>query len=502
MSNVINKFRRGIFAVLILGLGTASVNAQITFSAWGRGVVTPLAFTKDDNGVHSAVSAITFTSMDRPVIGFTANGRAPSGQVGFNIDLAYGGGVVDVGDNAKVWVKPFEIFTLTAGLFKEEELRGKIGSTEFAAWLLPNSSKNEDNIFQRFDALAGAHFKLEPLKWIDSPWSGLSIHGAFGSNASGQSVNNVRAILNLFTNEDNETAPEVYDESDGDHKMSALDVYKAMQIALAYRIPDIGLARAQFIGNNRNVFRWGEVNQNTSQVDKYYEKKLVSGISTNKDSDIIEAAFLFDRIKGLNVDVGTKIPLEYTTKTDFIVYPRVVGTDGIVKNEIKNSNKNEYTVQAPIVIAAGASWTPGFLEDLNILGRVDFSFGGKIESEETGIKVKNGSIFSLLLVPSYKIGVVKVGLDIGFETHGLDTLAIRGQNPDKPRTDASEYTDFGLGPWAELNFSGGKIRTGIVMMLPGTPRYVYNANSVTYAYSPRFRAEPVFSIPISFTYNF
>jgi hypothetical protein len=502
MANFAKKFRGGILVVLMLGAGTASVNAQITFSAWGRGVVTPLAFTKDDDGIHSAASAVTFTSMDRPVIGFTANGRAPSGQIGFNIDLAYGGGVVDVGDNAKVWVKPFEIFTLTAGLFKEEELRGKIGATEFAAWVLPNSSKNEDNIFQRFDALAGAFFKLEPLKWIESPWNGLSLHGAFGSNASGQAVNNVRAILNLFTNEDNETAPEIYDESDGSHKMSALDVYKAMQIALAYRIPDVGLARAQFIGNNRNVFRWGEVNPNTAAVDKYYEKKLVSGMSTNKDADIIEAAFLFDKIEGLNVDVGTKIPLEYKTKTNFIVYPRVVGTDGVVKQEIENANRNEYTVQAPITIAVGASWTPDFLSDLNILTRIDFSFGGKIESEETGIKVKNGSVFSFWFIPSYKIGQVKAGIDIGFETHGLDTLAIRGQNPDKPRTDASEYTDFGIGPWAELNFVGGRIRTGIVMMLPGTPRYVYNANSATYVYSPRFRAEPVFSIPISFTYSF
>jgi hypothetical protein len=502
MANVTQKFRRGILAVLLLVLGAVSVNAQITFSAWGRGVVTPLAFTADDDGVHSSVSAVTFTSMDRPVIGFTANGRAPSGQIGFNIDLAYGGGIVDVGDNAKVWVKPFEILTLTAGLFKEEELRGKVGSTEFAAWVLPNSSNNEDNIFQRFDALAGAHFKLEPLKWIDSPWNGLSIQGAFGSNALGQSVNNIRAILNLFNNEDNETAPGVYDGSDGDHKMSALDVYKAMQIAVGYRIPDIGLARAQFIGNNRNVFRWGEVSSSTTQIDQYDEKRLVTGMSTNGDADIIQAAFLFDRIEGLRVDVGTKIPLKYKTKTNFIVYPRVIGTDGIVKYEKQNENRKEYTVQKPIVIAAGVSWTPGFLSDLNIISRFDFSFGGKIESEEDGVKVENGSIFSVWLIPSYSIGQFKAGIDIGFETHGLDTLAIKGQNPDKARTAVSEYTDFGIGPWAELNFAGGKIRTGIVMMLPGTPRYVYNDNSNTYAYSPRFREKPVFSIPISFTYNF
>jgi hypothetical protein len=485
-----------------------SVEAQVTFGSWGRVVVTPLAFTSDDDGIHSAVSAATFTSSDTPSIGFTANGIAPSGKIGFKIDLGFGGGRAGIGDNAKVWIKPFEVFTLTAGLFKEEELRGKIGASEFAAWILPNSSKNEDYIFQRFDALAGAHFKINPIVWLDSPWNGLTIQGAFGSNVRGAAVNDIRAILNLFGNEDNDTISDlsVYDEDsvnyDGDRKMSALDVYKAMQIALGYRIPDVGLARFQFIGSNRDVFRWGDLTPNSRNLPVDEERKLVEGLNTNHNADIFEVAFLYDGIEGLKIDAGVKIPFEYKTKAAIVLYNQVIGTDGMVKSEIANKTNKEVTVQEPYVIAIGASWIPSALSALNITARADLSFGGKMEIPDD-TEVGNSYIISGWLMPSYAVSSsFKVGLDTGVEIHGLDTLRIMGTPQDKAQTDASKYVDFGIGPWAELNIGGGRARMGLVMMLPGTPRYKRNSNSLTYSYSPQFRAAPVFSFPISVTYSF
>jgi hypothetical protein len=500
--------RKIFFALALLAAFCTTAGAQVTFSSWGRVVVTPLAFTNDDDGIHSAVSAASYTSMDRPVIQFTANGVSPSERIGFKIDLAYGGGQTGVGDNAKVWIKPFNMFTLTAGLFKEEALRGKIGASEFAAWILPNGSKGEDNIFQRFDATSGAHFKLDPLLWLDTPWNGLTVQGAFGSNARGAAVNDIRAILNLFTNEDNDTMKDlaVYDEGsanyDGDRKMSALDVYKAMQIALGYRIPDIGLARFQFIGSNRNVFRWSEITAASRNPPADKEQKLTTGLNTNHDADYIEAAFLFDALEGLKVDLGVKIPLEYTTKANIVIYPQVVGTDGQVKSEIANKTNKEVTVQEPYSIALGVSWTPVSFSALNLTGRFDMSLGGKIEIPGD-VKVENGFVMSGWLMPSYTItGSFKAGLDVGLEIHGLDTLWQRGMPMDKAQTEISQYVDFGAGPWAELGVGGGKVRLGLVMMLPGTPRYKRNSDSMTFSYSPQFRAEPVFSFPVSVTYSF
>jgi hypothetical protein len=484
------------YAPLIFFAVCASSEAQITFGAWGRAVITPLAFT----GEHSAVSAATYTSSDTPVIGFTANGTPPSGKIGFKIDLAFGGGQAGVGDNAKVWVKPFEAFTLTAGVFKEEELRGKIGASEFAAWILPNAGKGEDAIFQRFDAFAGAHFKLEPLKALipDSPFNSLTIQGAFGSNSLGMPVNNTRAILNLFNYEDYNEEGKVYDGDD--RKMSAADVYKAMHIAVGYRIPDIGLFRVQFIGNNRNVYRWLE--SGGALIDR--GKPLATGMNTNGDADIIQAAFLFDGVPGVTVDFGVKMPFVYTTNDSAVsIYPRTVGSDGHPYLAISNVNKKDVTIQRPYTLALGALWDPDFLTDLTLAARFDVSFGEKIDSSD-GYKVTSGFAFSAWLMPSYTFGAVKAGIDAGIEAHGKDSLWATSIKSDDivAMIEPSQYFDFGACAWIELNFGDGKIRAGFAMMAPGVPRYAYDESAQVNKNLIRFKAEPVFSIPISFTYSF
>jgi hypothetical protein len=486
-----------------------SLFAQITFSAWGRGVVTPLAFSGD----HSAVSAITYTSFDDPSIGFTVNGKALSEKIGFRIDFASGykystkSITAGIGDNAKVWTQPWKPFTLTAGFFKEEELRGQFSTSEFHAWILPNGGKGEDNIFQRFDAFAGAHFKIDPFVTFDNLplLQGITLQGAFGSNAPGTPGANMRAILNLFQNEDNSTLSTKYDESysayDGERITSALDVYKAMQFAIGWKIPDVGLARVQFIGNNRVVNRWGEIGNSAGIVN--VEKSLVIGMNTNRDSDVIQAAFMFDRFDGIKVDLGVTIPLKYTTKSEYLeIYPRVVGTDKKPYEPITNKNKHDYEVQDPYVIAGAFSWTPFFLSNLNITLRGDFSFGGAKESDSDGKKVETGHDLGIWFMPSYAIRNWKVGLDIGMENHGLDKLTQKGVNPNKAVTDVSKFTDFGMAVWGELGFSGGRFRFGVSMMFPGSERYSYNADSATYKYSPKYTGDMVFSIPISYTYSF
>lgn len=499
------QFRYILFFIFVFL--TRVLNAQITFSAWGRGVVTPIAFS----GNHSAVSAITYTSSDDPSIGFSAIGAAPSGKIGFRLDFAagysYGNNAITVGigDNSKVWVQPFRPFKLTAGFFKEEELRGKFGASEFNAWILPNGGKGEDNIFQRFDAFSGAHFKVDPFVTFDSlpMLQGLTIQGAFGSNALGTPGSNMRAILNLFINEDNKSLGTIYDknysEYDGERVQSALDVYKAMQFAVGWKIPEVGLARVQFIGNNKAVFRWSEIGNSAGIVN--VEKKLAIGMNTNRDCNILQGAFLFDRYKDIKVDLGVTIPFKYTTGSkSFEIYPRVVGKDGKPYNPITNENGDKYEVQESYIIAAAASWTPFFLSDLNIIARGDVSFGRKIEGESK--TVKTGDSYNIWLMPSYVIGTWKTGVDLGMEIRGSDRLIRKGIPPNKNITDVSKYTDFGFALWGELGFAGGRMRAGCSVMFPGSARYSYTERSATYKYSPKYTGDPVVAIPISFTYSF
>jgi hypothetical protein len=511
-------------AILVLAGITIPAAAQITFSSWGRAVVTPLAFSGD----YSAVSAATSTWGDVPSIGFSANGLSPSGNIGFNLDFDFGidisnnNNIAIIGDNAKAWVKPlglvlpekYNMLKLTAGWFKEDELRGKIGATEFGSWLLPNGSKDEDSIFTRFNATAGAHFRLEPLKWLDSRWNGLTIQGAFGSNAIGADGNGLRAILNLYNNEANTTSsqPEfLYDEIhvtwDGDRKTKAADVYKAGQYAISYRIPDAGLARLQFIGSNRNVARWPTIT--SSGIDKDIEKLLVAGINTGnpeKSADVIEFAFLYDGFEGLKVDAGVKIPLKYTSTNTFVLYDRVFY--GNVAQAITSKDTLDYEVQLPYNAALGATWNPSFLSSLNIMTRFNFSFGGKIEQEKDGTSIENGFAFNAWLVPSYMVFPnFTVGLDLGIDMHGEDKVTYNGMpyNDEEEAAKAlavSKYTDFGVGLWLELGVGGGRVRTGVVVMLPGEPRYkVYRVGEVYYN-NPKFLGDPVVSIPVSFTYSF
>jgi hypothetical protein len=496
-----------ISLALVLTMSAAFIYADITFSAWGRAVVTPMAFM----GEHSAASAATSTWGNTPAVRFTANGIAPSQRIGFNIDLEFSNANAYVVDNAKAWVQPFDWFKLTAGQFNEDDFRGRIGASEFGSWLLPNGGKDEDNLFYRFKANQGAHFKILPLVGVDSPWNDLSIEGAFGSNALGTGVNQLRAILNLLNNEDNDYSSQTsYDESDsasrynnGDRTMTLLDVYKAIQLGVGYRVPDAGFLRVQFIGNNREVFRYGEQG---GSPGVNLERRLVSGLANDRDADTIEAAFLLDALKesqGLVLDIGAKVPLSYTDKTNFIVYDRVIGTDGQDYAQIDNANNKEYTVQRPYVAALGLTWTPAFLTSFAFTARVDASFGGSLESDEDGVKITNGYNVNAWLMPSYGIGnETRLGVDVGIDIHGADTVWKKGVAPAKAQTDASEYFDFGVGPWAELAFSGGRVRLGVVVMVPGSPRYIFNPNSTSYGIVPKFTGDPVISIPISFTYSF
>jgi len=528
---------RTIFFVLAIFLAVSAPSwAQIEFSSYGRVVITPLAFS----GPYSAVSAATSTWGDVPYISFSANGAAPSGNIGFNIDFDFGYDSQNqkyniVGDNAKAWIKPlgllvperFNMLKLVAGRFNEDELRGKIGATEFGSWILPNGSKDEDNIFTRFKAGAGAYVRIEPLLWWEeapgkaSPWNGLTLHAAFGSNSLGAFGNGLRAILNLYNNEANKTdsnqnyeKSSVYDPDDPRYT-SAADVFRAGQYALGYRIAKVGLARFQFIGANRDVFRLDSIMQSGITDSTDIPTLLVTGIDRGdrqKSSDTLEFAFLFDGnglgdlydgLKGLRVDVGVKLPLEFTTKNTVKVLDDLF--DGYVHESPEVTPKtNRYTVQMPRRISVGVNWTPSFMEELNIQSRFDYSFGGKIVQEpkdggSISASREEGAYYNFWITPSYKIiSAFTVGMDFGMEIKERDTASGYSGNP--PNMAVTEWTDLGFAPWFELSVGGGRVRTGVVVMLPGMARFKNDKDRGKV--NPKFLGDPVISIPISITYNF
>ena len=501
--------------------------AQITFSSWGRVVITPFAFTSSESQgeTYSTVSAATSTWGDAPYISFSANGKALSENIGFNIDFDFGYNVLNgnyniVGDNAKVWLYPLgllfpnqkNLIKLVAGRFNEDELRGKIGATEFGSWVLPNGSKDEDNIFTRFKATAGAYARLEPLAGVDTPWNGLTLHIAFGSNALGANGNGLRAPLNLYNNEANQTNGDSlsyndgWEDYDGDRRTSALDVFSAGQYALGYRLPDIGLFRFQFIGSNNDVYRMDSLGTNTNHTRYDISKRLVAGIDRGNNGGMLEFAFMYDGYEGLRVDAGIKLPLEYTTNLPIQVIPDIYVPElGFTVNGHQNGRKgDEYAVQVPTVVSLGANWTPAFLPELNMMTRFDVSFGGKTEmkdaAESDKISIENGTVFSAWLVPSYKLNnIFTLGLDMGMDIHTGDTVFLNGQERSEWK-EVSTYNDFGVSPWADIQLGGGRVRIGLVIMFPGSFRD--KADGTGGYVTPKFLGDPVISLPISVTYSF
>jgi hypothetical protein len=386
-------------------------------------------------------------------------------MIGFVVDTSWDGGTPGVADNAKIWVKPLDMLKITTGFFKEDDFRGTVSTTEFSSWLLPSGGFDKDNIFTRFSATLGAHFSVTPIE-------GLIIQAAIGSNIIGPGGS---------------LAPRNIDG------LSLADVYKGIQVAAGYKIPDVGFVRAQFIGNNRKVLKPNLQNNatNAGQI-------VMEGLSTNGDADVIEAAFQFNMIENLNVDLGAKIPLKYLTDTAFEIYhavnpyPPVLTSDG-----------EERIVQKPYVVAVGINWAPGFLYGANLLFRLDTSLGGSVLAEDM-YKLELGMVLNAWLIPSYKIlDNLAVGLDIGMEYHEKDKWQQPIGRLQESRTEGSEYFDIGLGPWVELDMGSGTLKTGIMVMLPGSERDVYVAdNSVGYRYQTLFSGDPVISFPLCFTYNF
>ena len=443
------------------------------FSAWGRGVITPLAFSGD----YSSVSAATSTPSGFPDVGFTIYGTAPGQRIGFVIEAQWNGASPAAGENAKVWVQPFDFLRLTAGAFTEDELRGTVAPSEFASWLLPNGGANEDGIFSRFKSTLGAHFSIRPLLWLDSPWNGLLIAGAFGSNVSPTG-----------TNPGEGRAPRRVEGLD------AADVFRGMQIAIGYTIPDIGLFRVQFIGNNR---AWLVPNYTNNAIP---DGQLVwSGLSMSRDADVVEAAFRFTGVPGLNVDVGVKIPFEYTTDVGFVEYPAMNPHPPVV-----SSNGEERIVQRPYAVSLGVNWTPAFFSDLNLTARLDLTFGGWVKEEDVRL-INFGASTAIWLLASYRVSdTVRVGLDFGVEMKSVDEWQQPIGRPFPPeRQGLNGFTDVGIGPWVEMELGGGRIRTGPMIIIPGSPRYFWmGGNSPGHEFMPAFSGDPVISFPISFTYSF
>ncbi|MDR2477160.1 MAG: hypothetical protein LBD18_05175 [Treponema sp.] len=458
----------------IMVLFTGKVFSEFDFGFYGKGVFTPIAFSGNDSSVSAATA--TYANNSRPDVGFTMLGNNDSKTIGMVGDVNFNlSGTAGIGSNANIWVAPFDWIKLTLGKFEADEFRGQVGTSDFGSWMLPEGSKDEDAIFNRFKSDVGAHIIVKPLFWLDSEWADLIIAGAVGSSLGGE-----RAFNNIMG-------------------WSAEDVYLAGQGAIGYRIPGIGFVRFQFIGNNREVYL--EDYPSTGQNGKY---RMMSGLSTNSDSDIIQTAFLYDGIENLKIDAGLKVPLAYTTSLpDYVYYHSNYTTPPYQTGSLAGNDNLE--IQQPYLLSLGASYA---WNNLNALLRTDLSFGGKYVHE--GVRtITIGQGMGIAASVSYGfLQRFRAGLDLGFNYHQIDSIEVNGKTEligeRKNDQETSEHNDFGFMPWFSMNLGGGSIKTGVAVMMPSSPRYSYDPNHPARSdgWRQTHSGEPLISIPISLTYYF
>ncbi|GHV82324.1 hypothetical protein AGMMS49991_08820 [Spirochaetia bacterium] len=460
-------------AIVVFGfLVSSAVFAELNWSAYGRGVFTPIAFS-DGNSSVSAATTTYGNHGGQPRVGFTVAGVNASKTIGFTAMFNWDGAPY-VGENANVWVQPFKFLKLTVGRFEVDDFRGRIGAAEFSSWILPDGTRDEDAVFMRFKADTGAHLKVEPLLWWDSPWNGLTIEAAVGSNIGGD-----RAFKNILD-------------------MSASDVYGAIHAGIGYRIPNIGFARVQFIGNNREAF-WEDYQYANNDV----KIRLASGLSTWQDADIIEAAFLYDGIKNLKIEAGIHIPLSYTTSLPDYVYYKGVLDQNAWYHTGNINGRDTLDVTKPMSAVLGATY---LWNNFSFLARADLAWGGKYDHH--GERVINiGMDLGLLAQVYYRFeGIYRVGLDIGYNHHSFDTeedpagnrLNIGEREKD---IETSLRNDFGFAPWVAMDLGGGVIKVGVAVMIPSSQRWDYNDTYPGDGWKQLYSGKPVISIPISFTYS-
>jgi hypothetical protein len=207
---------RRVLATLGLILATSSAvstvsAAEVKIGAWGRGFFIP--FYSDGDSDAQTFDAVSWGA-NNPRIGISIIGS--SDNAGFQIDLNGDNGI-GAHDQQKIWVKPFEMLTLTVGRAYDDVLRGNGTFGDFD-WLRI-SATGEDFTFARMSTYDGPYVR----KWGEG-------HGAIIALDPMKELHAYVGFKNIST------------------AMKTKDAMKNLQIGAGYNIAEKAHIRAQYIG--------------------------------------------------------------------------------------------------------------------------------------------------------------------------------------------------------------------------------------------------------------
>jgi hypothetical protein len=427
---------------IVLTVLSATVFAQvkdgISVGAWGRGTFVPIKAQTAHDGDAVLGAGVDVNYGTAPEVKFQIDGTAGEGFAGFRTETTF----VDVtnakaGDFAELWVKPASWLRVDLGKYLYDELRGKYNNTDYHNYVLP-FYKTADDVFRRFssdrngDGTLGALVRLTPVE-------GLTIGANFnGPNPFGSTktvavyANKDRASHNWTTHKDGVDGSGVLtgiNPTTGEpvsYKWEARDFYSNIQIAVGYNIPNIGLARVQYLGAEPSIAL------SLTALEAAIKNGTDYFTNANVRAPTVQVAFALTAVQDLTVDLGLTLPFK-------VAFDEKHSQSAVADTEY----------QKPITIALVARYKTG---DFAVDGRVDTTLGGSTKVGDADAE-KEGLVLQVNLVPSYNLGFVVAGAELGFAIKGTDSVG-------STATDDTGGTKFGAGLWLQKNVANGYLKGG------------------------------------------
>jgi len=376
---------------------------------------------------------------------------------------------IGIEDFLQAWWQPVSWLRLDAGRFFRDNLRGKVNDLDERMNANTVRMFDADAIFSRFrthryGGQAGIMISLTP---INNLFIGALLYD-----------------LKPFTASSSTTTDSSLYDAHPDYVTDNQDVWRRIQAAAAYEIPNIGLLRVQYLGVKPMVTISrisDEVLTDTNQLLYSYMFDTFS-ITASR----IEAAFALTAVPGLTLDIGGKFPIQFKDwdRGTLNIFEK---EDESLMDAIYQSYRRGFVWQAPYQASIGIKYTPSGLEPLELAGRVDAIFGGFIRGYANEVNLS--PVINAHIWPSWGFSFARVILNAGFEYIGA-AYDRNGQviGTGTPAALNGGYR-FGMGISIQKDFfNNSLIKGGIAYKFAGT------VNGV--------REKAVLTIPLYLEFNF
>ena len=326
--------KKTLIAVAAAAALTTSAFAEITFGAWGRAILVPIA----SNGDKTVAGQNQSWGGWGRATGLNINGSDAEGKAGFSMSYRNTtNGDATAGDDAHFWIKPFDGLKVIAGKVEYNALRG---NACLPGWDVIRSSfeVGEDLLFKNY---AGTGALVEYTNDALTVFAAVPLTTAYSSTKDDKNNDEVS------------------------------NVYARTQAGAMYKIDGTGVVKAQFIGKNLE-----------KEVDG--SKKMYTGD--------LEASFELTAVENLWVGLGVTFPImdkelggvDYTEDTEDAEDTLAVnnGTDMKIGLGVSYNVTDELTVMANGKVLLAQNYKKENTGDESIKPGMQFAVGANYKIED------------------------------------------------------------------------------------------------------------------------